>query len=542
MRWRGAVVFVVLALVVAGPAIGLAAGKDLVIGFQGDATSLNPVVATDGQSYIAEWPIFDSLVELDDKLNVKPLLAEAWEVAKDGLTYTFKLKKGVKWHDGTPFTARDVAFTFYSVLDPKVTTPHRAYFDALASFPELTAKDNPKKPEEVAVKPVEVVDDFTVRFRLRYPSGSLLAVLTNPRAGIVPEHVLKGQDLNTAEFNRKPIGTGPFKFVEWRRGERIVLEANEQYHGGRPGLNRLIYRVIPDAVVLLQELKAGGVDFVDRPPLQDVAQLKQAPGLKVLVTDNTSYTYFGYRQDLAPFDDVRVRRAFYHAIDVPTIVQQVLQGYAVVANGQFPPNTWAHDPSVKPYAFDPARAKALLSEAGWKPGPDGVLVKDGKRLSFSLRHDQANQAVKDTAVVVQEYLKNVGVEAKLEPLDWPTFVKKLFASEFEAIVVGWTNFHDPDPFAYTIWHSSQWKGRNFAHYKNARADEAIEAGRRAGTQAERKRHYAEFSKLIMADAPYVFLYYPQQVYVTRQGYEGFVPIPTYGGIYQSLKAVRWTGK
>ena len=519
-----------------------AAGKEMVIGFLGDATSLNPVVATDGQSYIAEWPMFDSLVELDQSLNVRPLLAESWEVARDGLTYTFKLKKGVRWHDGKPFTARDVAFTFYSVLDPKVTTPHRAYFDALVGFPELTNKDNPKRPEELAQKPIEILDDHTVRFHLRYPYGAFLAVLVNPRAGIVPEHLLKGTDLNTAEFNRKPVGTGPFRFVEWRRGDRLVMEANPQYHGGRPALDRLIYRVIPDAVVLLQELRAGGVDFIENPPLTEVARLKQTPGLQVMVADNTSYTYLGYRQDLAPFDDLRVRRAFYQAIDTGTLVRQVLQGYAAVATGQFPPSSWAFDASVKAYPYDPARAKALLAEAGWKPGADGILVKDGKRLSFSLRHDQANQSVKDTAVVLQEYLKNVGAEARLEALDWPTFVKKLFASDFEAIVVAWTNFHDPDPFAYTIWHSSQWKGRNFAHYKNAKVDEAIEAARRAGTQAERKRHYAEFSKLLMADAPYVFLYFPQQVYVTRQAYEGFVPIPTYGGIYQSLKAVRWTGK
>src|SRR5207245_1730376 len=183
--------------------------KDLVIGYLGDATSLNPVVATDGQSYIAEWPMFDSLVELDEKLGVRPLLAESWEVSKDGLTWTFRLKKGVKWHDGKPFTARDVAFTFYSVLDPKVTTPHRAYFDALVGFPELTNKDNPKRPEELAQKPIEVVDDHTVRFRLRYPYGAFLAVLVSPRAGIIPEPLLKGADLNTAEFNRKPVGTGP---------------------------------------------------------------------------------------------------------------------------------------------------------------------------------------------------------------------------------------------------------------------------------------------------------------------------------------------
>jgi peptide/nickel transport system substrate-binding protein len=531
-----------LALGFGAPPDAAAAGKDFVIGYLGDATSLNPVIATDGQSYIAEWPIFDSLVELDEKLGVKPLLAESWEVSRDGLTYTFKLKKGVKWHDGKPFTAKDVAFTFYSVLDPKVTTPHRGYFDALVGFPELTNKDNPKKPEELAQKPIEVIDDHTIRFRLRYPYGAFLAVLVNPRAGIVPEHLLKGVDLNTAEYNRKPIGTGPFKFVEWKRGERLVLEANPDYHAGRPALDRLIYRVIPDAVVLLQELRAGGVDFIERPPLTEVGRLKQTPGLKVLTADNTSYTYFGFRQDLAPFDDIRVRRAFYHAIDISAIVREVLQGYGTVSNGQFPPGSWAFDASVKPYPYDPNRAKALLAEAGWKPGPDGVLTKDGKRLAFSLRHDQADQTVKDTAIIIQEFLKKVGVEATIEPLDWPTFVKKLFASEFEGIVVGWTNFHDPDPFAYSIWHSGQWKARNFAHYKSPRADAALEAARRAGDQAERKRQYAEFSKILMEDAPYVFLYFPQQVYVTRQSYDGFVPIPAYGGIYQSMKAVKLTGR
>ena len=542
MFHRIATALLVLAVALSAPRPGLAAGKDFVIGLGGEATQLNPVVATDGFSYIAEWPLFDSLVELDQSLNVRPLLAESWEVAKDGLAYTFKLKKGVKWHDGTPFTARDVAFTFYAVLNPKVTTPHRAYFDALAGFPELTNKDAPKRPEDLAVKPIEVVDDHTVRFRLRYPSGSFLAVLTNPRAGIIPEHLLKTADLNTTEFNRKPVGTGPFKFVEWRRGERLVMEANPQYHGGRPALDRLIFRIIPDSVVLLQELRAGGVDFIENPPLNEVARLKQTAGLKVLVADNTSYNYFGWRQDLEPFNDLRVRRALNHAIDVPTLVKEALQGYATIATGQFPPSSWAYDPAVKPYAYDPNRAKALLAEAGFRPEGDGVLARNGKRFSFTIRHDQANQTVKDTAVIVQEYLKRVGVEAKLEPLDWPTFVKKLFASEFEGIVVGWTNHHDPDPFAYTIWHSSQWKGRNFAHYKNPRVDELLEQARHTAVVAERKKHYAEFSKLLMEDAPYVFLYFPQQVFVTRQSYDGFLPIPAFAGIYQSLRHVRWSGK
>jgi peptide/nickel transport system substrate-binding protein len=223
-------------------------------------------------------------------------------------------------------------------------------------------------------------------------------------------------------------------------------------------------------------------------------------------------------------------------------VKEALQGYATIATGQFPPASWAFDPAVKPYPYDPNRAKALLGEAGFRPEADGVLARNGKRFSFTIRHDQANQAVKDTAVIIQEYLKRVGVEAKLEPLDWPTFVKKLFASEFEGIVVGWTNHHDPDPFAYTIWHSSQWKGRNFAHYKNPRVDELLEQARRTAVIGERKKHYAEFSRLLMEDAPYVFLYFPQQVFVTRQSYDGFVPIPAFAAIYQSLRAVRWSGK
>src|SRR6266516_3043038 len=175
----------------------------LLVVLLGFAAPCPALAATDGQSYIAEWPMFDSLLELDQNLNVRPLLAESWEVSRDGLTYTFKLRKGVRWHDGKPFTARDVVFTFYAVLDPKVTTPHRAYFDALAGFAELTAKENPKRAEDLAQKPIEVLDDYTVRFRLRYPYGAFLAVLVNPRAGIIPEHLLKGVDLNTAECNRK---------------------------------------------------------------------------------------------------------------------------------------------------------------------------------------------------------------------------------------------------------------------------------------------------------------------------------------------------
>src|SRR5262249_7941688 len=198
-------------------------------------------------------------------------------VSRDGLTYTFKLKRGVRWHDGKPFTARDVAFTFYSVLDPKVTTPHRAYFDALVGFPELTNKDNPKRPEDLAQKPMEVLDDYTVRFHLRYPYGAFLAVLVNPRAGILPEHLLKGADLNTAEFNRKPVGTGPFRFVEWRRGDRLVMDANPQYHGGGAPPPPPVSFGTPPPGGPPPGVRGGGAGFLSGPPLSQGARVQNTP-------------------------------------------------------------------------------------------------------------------------------------------------------------------------------------------------------------------------------------------------------------------------
>jgi peptide/nickel transport system substrate-binding protein len=502
-----AIVLALLAALLAlTPTPSVAAGKDFVIGLSGDATSLNPVIATDGQSYIAEWPIFDSLLELDQSLNVKPLLAESWEVSRDGLTYTFRLKRGVKWHDGKPFTARDVAFTFYSVLDPKVTTPHRAYFDALAGFPELTAKENPKRPDELAVKPIEVVDDYTVRFRLRYPSGSFLAVLVNPRAGIVPEHLLKGTDLNTAEFNRRPVGTGPFKLVEWRRGERLVMEANDQYHGGRPALDRLIFRIIPDSVVLLQELRAGGVDFIENPPLTEVARLKQTPNVKVLVADNTSYTYFGWREDLAPFTDVRVRRALYHAIDVPSIVKEVLQGYAAVSTGQFPPSSWAFDPSVKPYAYDPAKAKALLAEGGYS----------GQELTL---HAGYGTMVNDKQLLetVADMWSQVGVKAKVDMMEMARRQKMNNdrTTPPNGMLLGnpQSTLLDIDGALWRIFHPNGFNGKYWAGSQPGnRFHDMMEQARYMLDQKKRKEIYTEATRIVHDEKPWIELFQEYVIY------------------------------
>jgi peptide/nickel transport system substrate-binding protein len=530
----------------AGTAAGAATGgattagsasHDLIIGFGGDATSLDPVIATDGQSYEAEWPIFDSLVTLTPDLKPAPGLAQSWEISQDGLHYTFHLRPGVKWQDGQPFTAADVVFTIDQILNPKVNTPNRPFFSALAGFDQVTDPKNPVDPNSLKEPPVQALDPETVEFNLSKPYAPLLLVLTDPRLDIVPEHLLKGQDLNTAAFNSHPVGTGPFEFVSWTKNSQIVLKANPDYWGGKPQIDRIIYRIIPDPTTAVQALKAGEINFLESPPLDQLAGLKADPRFQVLTGSTVSYEYFGFVLTNPLFADVRVRQAFNYAVDVPQIIKDVLLGYAVQAAGQFPPSSWAANPAVKPYPYDPARAKQLLAAAGWTPGPGGILQKDGKPFQFSCMVNQADNQAIQAATIIQADLQQVGVKMTINQIDWPTEVKNLFASNYEATVVGWTNHPDPDPFAYTIWDSSQWKGRNFAHFKDPEVDRLLEEGRSATTLAARQQAYYQFDQVLHDDAPYVFLWYPEQIFVVGKQFQGLQVIPVQGGIFQSLAKV-----
>ena len=504
------------------PTLGLAAGKDFVIGLSGDATSLNPVVATDGQSYIAEWPLFDSLVELDQTLNVKPLLAESWEVSRDGLTYTFKLKRGVKWHDGKPFTARDVAFTFYAVLDPKVTTPHRAYFDALAGFPELTAKENPKRPEELAVRPIEVVDDHTVRFRLRYPSGSFLAVLTNPRAGIVPEHLLKGVDLNTAEFNRKPVGTGPFRFASWDRGQRVVLEKNPTYWKQPVKVERVIYRPIVEDQARLTELMTGGLDLIVGVPADYVSKLEQSPNVSILKQTGAHVWYLGINNQKKPFDDKRVRQALNYAVNKDAIVRDVLKGTGTLSKGPVLPGTWGADAALKAYPYDPEKAKKLLAEAGYPNGFSTTL--------WVPESGSGMQAPVAMSTVMQSNLKAVGVNVTLQTMEWGAYLTKLRSKEQDLFALSWmAGTEDPDMVMYPLLHSSQWTpvGPNRALYKNARFDELLQQARLTTDQAKRAQLYKEAQRILVDDAPWVFVDHEIQIAAFTKRVQGFKLHPSF---------------
>lgn len=539
-RWIPASTVVAVLVVMAGVASGAGTPKDsLTIGLSSDASFINALIASDGQSYKVEWSVFDCLAQYDQNLAIKPMLAERWDVSPDGLSYTFHLRQDVVWQDGRPFTADDVAFWMQSMLNPKIRAPSRAFFGAMAGYPELTNADHPADPAGLARKPVEVVDARTVRLNLAYPYAAFLPVLTCPRGGIVPRHALEGKDMNVAEFNSKPVGNGPYRVVEWRKGESITLAAFDRYYGGRPPIRQVIFRVIPDPVVRTQALRTGGIDLLDDPPTDELDKFAKDAQYTVAGIYTPSYQYFGFRLDRAPFSDLRVRRAMSHAVDFDVIVRKVLRGYGVRATGQIPPTSWAYTPKVQRYPYNPERAKQLLAEAGYAPGPDGIMQKDGRPFRFTIKADQGTQPVRDSAVIVQDQLARIGVVAEIRLLDFPTFVRQLFASDFEAILVGWTGHPDPDPFSYTIWHSSQWNGRNFTHYKNPDVDKALEDARRTSDQAKRREAYVRFQQILSDDAPYVWGYYPKEMYVYRRGLRGLTLLPAQAAIFQSLRTAAW---
>lgn len=495
-------------------------GGQIVFGLPWQPVVLNPVVEADGVSYLVNNWVFDSLVRVDKDLQPAPELAESWSVSKDGKTWTFALKKGVTWHDGRPFTAADVDFTVRAILDPKTKTSRRDTFALLDK-----------------AKPIEVLDPHTVRFHLSRPFAPFLVESLN--LGILPKHLLEGKDLATAAFNSSPVGTGPFKFVSWRRGDRLVFEANPTYHGGRPYLDRLILRVIPDETVLLQELRSGGIDFMERVPREAVAGLRGDRQFTVDLVDNVGWSNFVFNMKDPVVSDRRVRQAFAHAIDMPPFITSVLLGLAKPATGPYPPGQWMYEPNVTRYAHDPARAKALLDEAGYAAGPDGMRAKDGRPLVIRVSTFKGHQVGERLLVYAQEQLKAVGIAMEVEILELAAWLKSLAEGNYQASMFNQDGSVDPDRYAYLVYHSQG--GRNRARYSSVAVDRAIEEGRATTDQAARKAAYSRFQKLVAEDIPYWPVYHYQHTYVYRAGFKGFVPSPVPADIYRSVKGV-WLEK
>ncbi len=407
---------------------------------------------------------------------------------------TFYLRKGVRWHDGEPFTARDVAFTYEKIMDERTNTVRRPLFEL--------------------VKRLEVLDAHTVRVIYKKPFSPALEAWG---MGIIPEHLFRGHDINTSPLNRRPIGTGPFIFKEWVSDERITLVANPDYFEGRPHLDQISYRIIPEPPLKELEFFTGGVDL-DNPQPYQYKRYSSDPRFRLYSRLSNGYTYIGWNQKVDLFKDVRVRRALTHAIDRKRIVKFLLYDLGVIATGPFPPQMWYSNPEVKPLEYDPEKARELLREAGWRDTDgDGILDKDGRPFKFSLITNNGNKVRENVAVLVQRQLRELGIQVDVELYEWSVFIRdKINARNYEATVLGWSLGFDPD--IYEIWHSSQIeKGFNFTAYSNPEVDRLIEEGRTEFDREKRRKIYWKIHELINRDQPYIFLFVGEGTLALHRG-------------------------
>jgi peptide/nickel transport system substrate-binding protein len=347
--------------------------------------------------------------------------------------------------------------------------------------------------------------------------------------GIIPRHIYEGKDLIADTANRQPVGTGPYRLKEWVSGQRIVLEAFDDYFEGRPKLDRIVARIIPDQATLFLELKFGGIDSMSPTPAQYKHQI-QTEFFKQYFQSfrypSFGYTYLGYNLKHPLFADKRVRQAIAYAINKKEIIAGVLLGYGSEATGPFIPSSWAYNPAANAFTHDPVKAKRMLAELGWKTNAQGMLEKDGIPFSFTVITNSANATRLQAAQIIKQQLKQVGIDMKIMVLEWQTMLHKFIDKrQFEAVLMGWSVGMDPD--SYIIWHSSQTKEGefNFISYQNEEVDRLLVAGRETFDPVKRKTIYQRIHALIADDQPYTFLFIPDALPVLHRRLKGVEPAP-----------------
>ena len=491
-------------------------GDALVVGSIGEPSTLIPLLASDSASHDVAGLVYNGLVRYDKDLRLEGELAENWDVSPDGLTITFHLRRGVKWHDGREFTSHDVLYTYQVTIDPKTPT---AYADAFKQ-----------------VQKAEAPDPYT--FRVTY-AKPFAPALESWGMSILPAHLLEGKDITKSELARHPIGTGPYIFREWIAGQKITLEDNPDYYEGRPYIGRYIYRIIPDNSTMYMELKAEGIDMMRISPIQYQRQT-ETPEFKALFNKYrypmSAYTYMGYNLRNPLFSDKRVRQALTSAINKDEIVHGVLLGMGQVAHGPYKPGTWPYNPHIRDFDYNPERARVLLAEAGWrKRNGDGILVKDGKPFQFTVLTNQGNDQRIRTAVIIQRRLKLIGIDMKIRVLEWASFITNFIDKRnFEAVILGWSIGQDPDLF--DIWNSRKTgvKELNFIGFNNKEVDELLEKGRTTFDMETRKRCYFRLQEILAEEQPYTFLYVPDDLQVVSARFRGIEPAPA-GIMYNFIK-------
>lgn len=451
----------------------------------GGYTSINPALYEHGE---INSLIFSGLTAHDADNKIVPALAKSWEYDEASDTYTFRLRDDVKWHDGEPFTSEDVKFTLETIMNPDNAS------EIASNYEDITAIGTP--------------DPQTVTISLKSPNVALLDYLC---VGMLPKHALEGKDIATDEFNRKPIGTGPYSLSSWDIGQSITLVKNPDYFEGEPKIDKIIFKIVEDTKARAMQLKTGELDLAQITP-HDMGQFENDPEFTVLPMKTADYRGILYNFNNPLFRDHReLPNALSYAVDRQAIIDSVLLGHGQAAYSPLQAGPY-NDPDMPKFSYDPSRTKEELEKAGWTLGSDGIYEKGGTKLSFTINCSEGDQVRVDMAAICSQQLKEVGVDAKVAvspEIDW---------GGQEAYLIGWGSPFDPDDHTYKVFGTD--KGSNFSAYSNAKVDELLQKARETDNGEERKEYYREFQEELAKDLPYTFLAYVDAVYVSRNGLQG----------------------
>lgn len=487
-------------------------GGTLVVGSEADADALSPPISSTADASDIYGNIFIYLCKTTpDMESYEPWGAKSWEFSEDRKTLTFHLRDDIYWHDGVKMTAYDVEYSFFIHKHPDVAWSNISWLDNIES--------------------VTAVDSFTVvtEFSKVYPYQLTDANVYRP----IPKHLLEHippAEMRNAEFNRNPVGNGPFKFKRWVAQQYIEIEANENYFLGRPYLDRVIFKIIPDRTNLLTQIETGEIDLYHKFPPEAYDRLSSNPDLKIYKFPSRSYYHIGWNNVHPPLDNRNVRRALNMAIDRQEIIDVLCHGLARPVDGHFLPWLWAYAPDLEPFPYDPAEAKRILAQEGWTDSDgDGWLDKAGQTFELELKTNENNQLRKDIAVMVQSKLEKIGVKINPRSMEWTTFIQELQRKNFEASVAGWVVGIKADLTSH--WHSKSIEGKfNYVSYSNPRVDELIDAARMELDREKAKELWAEAQGIILEDAPYCFLFNLDELNALHKRFKN-VNMITYGWDY-----------
>jgi peptide/nickel transport system substrate-binding protein len=448
----------------------------------GEPDQLDPHKTSAYYSFEVLENVYDTLVEPDENLQVQPSLASKWTTSKDQLTWTFTIRDGVKFSDGTPLTADDVAYSYNRIIDDKLNSSYKF----------------------ASTKSIKATDPHTLVITLKSPTPNLLASL----GGFKGMGIVEKANVESGDIKNNPIGSGPFKVAKWTHGDSIKLVRNDNYWGDKPALAGVTFTFVKDPTVALENLQGGEVQWTDNLPPQQISSLKNSSDIKVGTAPSSDYWYMALNEKRKPFDNVDVRRAIAFALDRDAIVKAAKFGNATVNETAIPKSSaWYYD--YAPYTHDVAQARKLLSGAGVHG------------LTMDLMVTSEYPETVTAAQVIADELKDVGITVKIRDLDFATWLDEEGKGNFDSFMLGWLGNIDPDEFYYAQHHTGG--TFNFQGYSNPKVDKLLDAGKTETDQTKRKQIYDQAAKQIVDDASYIYLYNPDVADAWTPEVQGFTP-------------------